>query len=65
RVAFAEDKAVLEAIELNEQAYVGRRKARIAIDVAPTKMRRLLDRMIAGDAERVNRAPRVRALEPA
>jgi vanillate O-demethylase monooxygenase subunit len=50
RVAFAEDKAILEAIDENEQRYPGRRPVRIAIDAAPQRMRRMVDRMIQAEA---------------
>jgi vanillate O-demethylase monooxygenase subunit len=47
RIAFDEDKAVLEAIQRTELAHPDRRGARIAIDIGPTKMRRMVDTMIA------------------
>jgi vanillate O-demethylase monooxygenase subunit len=47
RITFDEDKTVLEAIQRNELAHPDRRKARIAIDISPTKMRRIVDEMIA------------------
>lgn len=50
RIAFAEDKAILEAIDENEQRYPGRRPVRIAIDAAPQRMRRMVDRMIQAEA---------------
>ena len=45
RVAFAEDKAILEAIERNERALPGRKTIKIAIDAAPRRMRKLVERM--------------------
>lgn len=49
RMAFAEDKAILEAIHRNERRYEGRKTVKIAIDVAPMKMRRLVDRLMEAD----------------
>ena len=48
RVAFAEDKAILEAIECNEKRFAARKTIKIAIDAAPRRMRRMVDRMIEG-----------------
>lgn len=45
RVAFSEDKAILEAIQQNERRYPGRRTIKIAIDGAPRRMRRMVERM--------------------
>lgn len=45
REAFAEDKEILEAIEVNEQRYKGRRTVKIAIDAAPRRMRKMVDQM--------------------
>jgi vanillate O-demethylase monooxygenase subunit len=45
RTAFAEDKAILEAIRINEHRYPGRKTAKIAIDVAPMRMRKMVERM--------------------
>ena len=57
RITFDEDKAVLEAIQRSELAHPDRRGARIAIDVAPTKMRRMVDQMISSGS--VLTSPRV------
>lgn len=46
RIAFDEDKAVLQAIQKNEDKLVNFKKARIAIDVSNIKMRQMLDEMI-------------------
>ncbi|HLS43144.1 MAG TPA: aromatic ring-hydroxylating dioxygenase subunit alpha [Paenalcaligenes sp.] len=45
REAFAEDKAILEAIEINEEKYRGRRTIKIAIDASPRRMRKMVDDM--------------------
>ncbi|MEV7863408.1 aromatic ring-hydroxylating dioxygenase subunit alpha [Streptomyces hirsutus] len=58
RIAFAEDKSVLEAIQINELAHPDRRKARIAIDRAPIRMRRMVEQWIAKDVP-PQQAPRV------
>lgn len=50
RVAFNEDKEILEAIQKNEDCAPGRRPIRLAIDASPINMRRMIDRML--DAER-------------
>lgn len=50
RIAFQEDKDILEAIHQNEQETRTRRPLRIAIDAAPIRMRQMVDRMI--DSER-------------
>lgn len=51
RGAFAEDKAILEAIQLNEEAMPDFKKVKLAIDAAPGRMRRMVDKMIARDVE--------------
>lgn len=45
RVAFAEDKAILEAIQKNENRYAQRKTIKIAIDAAPRRMRKMVDGM--------------------
>jgi phenylpropionate dioxygenase-like ring-hydroxylating dioxygenase large terminal subunit len=50
RIAFDEDKTILEAIHRNEKAMHGRRPVRLAIDASPIRMRRMVETMI--EAER-------------
>ena len=50
RTAFAEDKAILEAIHANEQRMPERRTIKIAIDISPRRMRRLVDDMVGSEA---------------
>ncbi len=50
RVAFNEDKAILEAIQRNEQRLDGWKRVHLAIDGAPVRMRRMVDKLI--EAER-------------
>ncbi|MCQ9616114.1 aromatic ring-hydroxylating dioxygenase subunit alpha [Paenalcaligenes niemegkensis] len=50
REAFAEDKAILEAIEINENKYRGRKKIKIAIDAAPRRMRKMVEQMSAEES---------------
>ncbi|MGE8588734.1 MAG: aromatic ring-hydroxylating dioxygenase subunit alpha, partial [Alcaligenes sp.] len=50
REAFAEDKAILEAIEANERRYADRRTVKIAIDAAPRRMRKMVERMMDDSA---------------
>jgi phenylpropionate dioxygenase-like ring-hydroxylating dioxygenase large terminal subunit len=50
RIAFDEDKTILEAIHRNEKAMRGRRPIRLAIDASPIRMRRMVETMI--EAER-------------
>lgn len=45
RVAFAEDKEILEAIQKNETRYSQRKTIKIAIDAAPRRMRKMVERM--------------------
>lgn len=49
RVAFAEDKAILEAIQASERRYPQRKTIKIAIDAAPRRMRRMVERMCEGE----------------
>jgi phenylpropionate dioxygenase-like ring-hydroxylating dioxygenase large terminal subunit len=46
RLAFNEDKVILEAIQHNERLASDRRPLRLAIDAPPVNMRRMIDRMI-------------------
>jgi vanillate O-demethylase monooxygenase subunit len=46
RLAFNEDKEILEAIQKNETKDPQRRSIRLAIDASPVNMRRMIDRMI-------------------
>lgn len=50
RVAFSEDKAILEAIQRNELRFPSRRTVKIAIDAGSQRMRRLLERMREAEA---------------
>ncbi len=50
RMAFEEDKLILEAIQANELSFPDYRRVRIAIDVSPLRMRRMIDRMIEAEA---------------
>ncbi len=50
RIAFNEDKEILEAIELKEAQYPNFKRTMIAIDAAPTRMRKQVANMI--DAEK-------------
>ncbi len=52
RIAFNEDKAILEAIQQNEKEPRSWRPIRIAIDVGAVRMRRMVEEMI--EAERPN-----------
>ncbi|OEY65946.1 aromatic ring-hydroxylating dioxygenase subunit alpha [Marinobacter sp. X15-166B] len=45
RVAFAEDKAILEAVQKKEEQFEGRKKLKIAIDAAPIRMRMMIEKM--------------------
>lgn len=49
RLAFNEDKEILEAIQKNETANPQRRPIRLAIDASPVNMRRMIDRMIQAE----------------
>jgi len=53
RMAFAEDKAILEAIRVNERRYPGRKTVKIAIDAAPVRMRRMVDRLRTDEAANI------------
>lgn len=49
RVAFNEDKVILEAIQRNEERPRQRRPIRLAIDASPMQMRRMVDTMIEAE----------------
>lgn len=49
RLAFEEDKAILEAIHLNEKEPRASRPIRIAIDASPVRMRRAVENMIEAE----------------
>ncbi len=49
RVAFNEDKVILEAIQRNEELPNRRRPIRLAIDASPMQMRRMVDQMIEAE----------------
>ena len=51
RVAFNEDKDILERIEEVAQARPNARTIRLAIDAAPQRMRRIVERMVDADTE--------------
>ncbi|HLZ06519.1 MAG TPA: aromatic ring-hydroxylating dioxygenase subunit alpha [Bradyrhizobium sp.] len=51
RIAFNEDKEILERIEEVAQARPNAKCIRLAIDAAPQRMRRIVERMVAGEAE--------------
>jgi len=51
RVAFNEDKEILERIEQVTQARPDAKTIRLAIDAAPQRMRRIVERMVAADDE--------------
>ena len=46
RLAFDEDKVILEAIQVAEDKYCDRRQIRLGIDQAPMRMRKMVDDMI-------------------
>lgn len=50
RIAFQEDKEILEAIEINERRMADRRPIRLAIDGSPIRMRKMVSDMIAAEA---------------
>jgi phenylpropionate dioxygenase-like ring-hydroxylating dioxygenase large terminal subunit len=49
RLAFSEDKEILEAIHRKERQLPARRPLRLAIDAAPVRMRRMVEGMIAAE----------------
>ncbi len=49
RIAFEEDKAILEAIQRNEKEPRSSRPLRIGIDASPMRMRRAVERMIEAE----------------
>ncbi len=50
RIAFNEDKEILERIEAVERAGPDVKRIRLAIDAAPQRMRRIVERMVAEEA---------------
>jgi phenylpropionate dioxygenase-like ring-hydroxylating dioxygenase large terminal subunit len=56
RIAFNEDKEILERIEQMEQARPNFRRIRLGIDAAPQRMRRIVERMAAAEADAEPRA---------
>ncbi len=52
RLAFDEDKAILEAIHANEKEQRAARPLRLALDAGATRMRRMVDEMIAAEQAR-------------
>jgi phenylpropionate dioxygenase-like ring-hydroxylating dioxygenase large terminal subunit len=51
RVAFNEDKEILERIEAVERARPEVKRIRLGIDAAPQRMRRIVERMVAEETE--------------
>jgi phenylpropionate dioxygenase-like ring-hydroxylating dioxygenase large terminal subunit len=51
RIAFNEDKEILERIEAVAQARPNAKGIRLAIDAAPQRMRRIVERMVADEGE--------------
>jgi len=51
RIAFNEDKEILERIEKVAQARPNAKTIRLAIDAAPQRMRRIVERMVAAESE--------------
>ena len=51
RIAFNEDKEILERIEAVERASPNAKRIRLGIDAAPQRMRRIVERMAANEAE--------------
>ena len=51
RIAFNEDKDILERIEQVEQARPDFKRIRLGIDAAPQRMRRIVERMAAAEGE--------------
>jgi hypothetical protein len=51
RVAFNEDKEILERIEQVERARPDFKRIRLGIDAAPQRMRRIVERMAAAEVE--------------
>ncbi|RZN13094.1 vanillate O-demethylase oxygenase [Bradyrhizobium genosp. SA-3] len=51
RIAFNEDKEILERIEEVVQARSNAKTIRLAIDAAPQRMRRIVERMVASESE--------------
>jgi len=59
RIAFNEDKEILERIEAVERAKPEAKRVRLGIDAAPQRMRRIVERMVAEETEsRAARADR-------
>jgi phenylpropionate dioxygenase-like ring-hydroxylating dioxygenase large terminal subunit len=52
RIAFNEDKSILEAIQRKEAQYPDFRRVTLGVDAAPHRMRRKVDAMIAAETER-------------
>ncbi|MEW6643878.1 MAG: aromatic ring-hydroxylating dioxygenase subunit alpha [Pseudomonadota bacterium] len=51
RIAFNEDKEILERIEAVERARPNVKRIRLGIDAAPQRMRRIVERLAAADSE--------------
>lgn len=56
RIAFAEDKAILEAIQRNELKPYDRAPVRVALDAGSNHYRRIVDEMLAADEARAEAA---------
>lgn len=50
RIAFNEDKVILEAIQRKEKRPRARRPIRLGIDAAPTRMRQMVENRIKAEA---------------
>jgi len=57
RIAFDEDKVILEAIAQNEQCCVNPQPVRLAIDAAPMRMRKLVQAMMDREALKRSESP--------
>ena len=54
RVAFNEDKVILEAIEINEQSPGAKKPIKLAIDASPIQMRRMIEKKIEAEQSKTN-----------
>jgi vanillate O-demethylase monooxygenase subunit len=54
--AFLEDKAILEAIQIEADRWPDRSQLKIGVDTGPVRMRRMLDKLIDGERKRENAA---------
>ena len=49
RIAFAEDKVILEAVQRREDQFPERQSVKIAIDAGPSRLRQVITEMLAAD----------------